>query len=596
MTETGMLVVTFRYDEHLKNQVKAIRGARWNPNERNWYFAGPAALAAAPTLQALGFDMVGRPPGAEAPGSFSAADAGPGRVPAHDPGYPELANGASELPPRATTQPGDLTVDALQMRIRALLEGHFETPLWVVGYLQNVRDRGDRAFVYLEMVDSVRTQTPVSVTLMLSGTYRHRVQGQLKAADLEFQDGLPVRFQVRVSLNRRQQVQLQVLDMDTRHSLGDLALRRTEILARLTSEGIVHRNLELPMPLAPLRVALVTASGSEAAADVLGCFAESAFGFRIELFDVRVQGAALVGTVTRALGAIAARAHEFDVCIIARGGGSRVELSAWDDYQVARAVALLGVKVVVGIGHQRDESVLDLIALRARTPTAAAEVCIQAVAEAWQFTREQAELLARLGRLRVERQRSGLQQRGRAFARSVVRRVDAERVRTAAAPGRLLRAWQHRLSASERVLAVRVSQLSRAPRAPSVQSATLALARASASLRRTERAMVPEPQRVDRLTNALNLSVRRRLSVERERVIQAAHLLELADPSRVLARGFAMIRSLDGRPLMGVEQVAAAQQVQIEVHDGSVRVTVEGVERRSKARVGASPPDSGEDA
>jgi exodeoxyribonuclease VII large subunit len=159
-----------------------------------------------------------------------------------------------------------------------------------------------------------------------------------------------------------------------------------------------------------------------------------------------------------------------------------------------------------------------------------------------------------------------------------------------------LRAWQHRLSASERVLAVRVSQLSRAPRAPSVQSAALALARASASLRRTERALVPEPQRVDRLTNALNLSVRRRLSVERDRVIQAAHLLELADPSRVLARGFAMIRSLDGRPLMGVEQVAAAQQVQIEVHDGSVRVTVEGVERRSKARVGASPPDSGEDA
>lgn len=582
MTETGMLVVTFRYDEQLKNQVKAIRGARWNPTERNWYFTGPAAASAAPALQALGFDMVGRPvsvgldSSGGAPSSASGADSR--SAPASTPD--RAADGA-------TGQPGDLTVDRLQHRIRSLLEGHFDTPLWVVGYLQNVRDRGERSFMYLEMVDSVQTQTPVSVTVMLSGTYRFRIQAQLRSADLEFQDGLPVRFQVRVTLNRRQQVQLQVLDMDTRHSLGDLALRRTEILARLEREGIRHRNQSLPMPLAPLRVALVTASGSEAAADVLGCFAESAFGFRIELFDVRVQGAALAGTVTRALGLIASRSDEFDVCIIARGGGSRVELSAWDDWEVARAVALLPVKVVVGIGHQRDESVLDLIALRARTPTAAAETCIQAVAEAWHFTREQGELLGRVSRLRLERHRAGLQQRGRAFARSVSRRVESERARTANAPGRLLRAWQHRLTAAERLLSARLGQLRRAPHAPSLQRASLTMQRASAVFRRSERAILPEPQRLDRLANALNVSVRGRLVVERERLVEASHELALADPKRVLARGFAIVRGSAGEALAGVAELVQGVDVVVEMRDGSAKANIRTVYRSADTRMSA---------
>lgn len=179
---------------------------------------------------------------------------------------------------------------------------------------------------------------------------------------------------------------LVINDIDPDYTVGDLARKRNAIIAKLKEEGVYDLNRSLPWPSVPWRVAVVSARGAAGYGDFVRHLHvnPARLRFSTSLFEANMQGEHTVSSVVAALDAIMARVDDFDCVVIIRGGGAVADLAWFDDYELALNVASFPLPVIVGIGHERDITVLDYVAnTRVKTPTAAAEALIGRVGDAY---------------------------------------------------------------------------------------------------------------------------------------------------------------------------------------------------------------------
>lgn len=208
--------------------------------------------------------------------------------------------------------------------------------------------------------------------------------------------GIKVLVQVTVSFHELYGYSLTVQDIDPTYTLGDMARRRKEILKQLEEEGVLLLNKELDIPRLPQRVAVISSSTAAGYGDFCHQLKNNPGGFYFytELFPALMQGDRVEESVLAALDKINSRLESFDVVVIIRGGGATSDLSGFDTYLLAAACAQFPLPVITGIGHERDDTVLDSVAhTRVKTPTAAAEFLIGCMNDA----AEELEMLA--GRL-----------------------------------------------------------------------------------------------------------------------------------------------------------------------------------------------------
>lgn len=191
--------------------------------------------------------------------------------------------------------------------------------------------------------------------------------------------GLHVKLLVKVTFHEQYGYALNILDVDSSFTLGDMARRRKEILAQLQQDGIINDNKELPLPSLLKHIAVVSSAGAAGYGDFCNQLEHNDYGlfFHYHLFPAVMQGTNVEESVMTALAAIADEAHRWDCVVIIRGGGATGDLFDFDSYPLAAAVAQMPIPVIVGIGHERDETVLDFVAhTRVKTPTAAAAFLI----------------------------------------------------------------------------------------------------------------------------------------------------------------------------------------------------------------------------
>ena len=194
-----------------------------------------------------------------------------------------------------------------------------------------------------------------------------------------FASGIKVLVQVSVEFHELYGYSLTVLDIDPTYTVGDMVRKRREILRQLEEEGVIDLNKELEMPLLPQRVAVISSATAAGYGDFCNQLMNNprGYGFRTELFPAIMQGERVEESIISALEAIFARIDEFDVVIIIRGGGATSDLSGFDTYELAAHCAQFPLPIITGIGHERDDTVLDMVAhTRVKTPTAAAEYLI----------------------------------------------------------------------------------------------------------------------------------------------------------------------------------------------------------------------------
>ena len=276
-----------------------------------------------------------------------------------------------------------------------------------------------------------------------------------EATGQAFVAGIKVMVEVSVSFHQLYGYSLVVQDIDPTYTLGDMARRRREILQQLAEEGVLTLNKELEMPLLPQRVAVISSATAAGYGDFCHQLHHNSAGFffRVELFPAMMQGERMEDSILAALDQIHERQDEFDVGVIIRGGGATSDLSGFDSYLLAAACAQFPLPVITGIGHERDDTVLDSVAhVRVKTPTAAAEYLIDRMGQAAAQLQQLAEQLRTGALAAIDRQRRRLEQLTVRIPSVAYRRLSAARMALAtcekdlsnAAANRLIRA-RHQL-------------------------------------------------------------------------------------------------------------------------------------------------------
>lgn len=274
-----------------------------------------------------------------------------------------------------------LTLYSLNNLVRNAVADAMPSRYWVTGELSEVRETAT-GHCYIELVQ--RDEISQEMVAKARGTIWARIYSMLRPYFLEqtgqrFAAGLKVLLQVTVSFHELYGFTLDVCDIEPAYTIGDIARQRMLVIKRLTEEGVIGLNKELEIPLLPQRIAIISSATAAGYGDFCDQLLNNKYGFVFypHLFPAPMQGNTAEQGIIDALDRIAAHAECWDAVVIIRGGGATSDLGCFDSYDLANNCAQFPLPIITGIGHLRDESVLDIVAHTcAKTPTAVAELLI----------------------------------------------------------------------------------------------------------------------------------------------------------------------------------------------------------------------------
>ena len=287
-----------------------------------------------------------------------------------------------------------LSLSELQRQVKGSLEDSFSLPVWVKAEISEMTVNRS-GHCYLDLVETESgTDTVIarcratiwSYTFRMLKPYFETTTGQV------FTEGLKVLLQAKVEYHEVYGFSLNIRDIDPVYTLGDMARQRREIIRRLEEDGVFEMNKELELPLVPQRIAVISSPTAAGLQDFLDQLHNNPhrFVFYTKLFPAVMQGNEAPRSITNALEQIYQYEDLFDAVVIIRGGGAQIDLACFDQYDLAFNVAQFPLPVITGIGHDKDDTVIDLVAhTRMKTPTAVAEFLISG---ALQFSQQLNEL------------------------------------------------------------------------------------------------------------------------------------------------------------------------------------------------------------
>ena len=282
------------------------------------------------------------------------------------------------------------TLYSLNNLVRSAISEALPARYWVTGELSEVRETAV-GHCYIELVE--RNEDTQETIAKARGTIWARTYSLLRPYFLEqtgqpFAAGLKVLLQVSVGFHELYGYTLDVCDIEPAYTIGDIARQRQLIIKRLTDEGVIGLNKELEFPLLPQRIAVISSATAAGYGDFCDQLLNNRYGFVFypHLFPAPMQGNGAEQGIIAALDKIAENVDNWDAVVIIRGGGATSELGCFDTYDLANNCAQFPLPIITGIGHLRDESILDIVAhTSAKTPTAVAEFLIHAMLanESW---------------------------------------------------------------------------------------------------------------------------------------------------------------------------------------------------------------------
>ncbi len=425
------------------------------------------------------------------------------------------------------------TVGELADAVNGVLRRTFSDGIWVRGEIQGFNERGGHA--YFSLADDTPGRQAV-LRVQFFANARVRLRPLLAKHRLRLADGMKVRIFGHLDYYAPSgQLGLKMTDLDPRFTLGDLAQQRDQVLRRLAADGALDANRRHRLCPVPLRIGVVSSAGTAAWHDFHDELVRSGFGFQLVLADTRVQGPEAGRAVTRAITALCDHAERrgMDAIVVIRGGGARNELATFDAEPIARAIAAASVPVLTGLGHEIDRSVADEVAHTSlKTPTACATHLVHLVGEYLGAVEQRHGAVVTQARSHIDRS-----------SRSVVDRAHRIARRTHAAVER----------ADER-LGTRVHRVRAA--------ATRPLAEGERRLHLAARRVAGRVPHV--------------LAVEGRHLGGLEARVRALDPVSVLARGWSITRTDDGRLVRAPSDVVAGDVLITELADGSLRSRVEG--------------------
>ena len=472
-----------------------------------------------------------------------------------------------------------LTLSELQGQVKGSLEDTFSEPIWVKAEISEMTINRS-GHCYLDLVETepgtdtviARCRATIwSYTFRMLRPYFETTTGQT------FSEGLKVLLQAKVEYHEVYGFSLNIRDIDPVYTLGDLARQRREIIRRLEENGVFGMNKELELPMVPQRIAVISSPTAAGLQDFLDQLHNNThrFVFYTKLFPAVMQGNEAPRSIMNALDLIFEYEDLFDAVVIIRGGGAQLDLACFDQYELAFNVAQFPLPVITGIGHDKDDTVVDLVAhTRMKTPTAVAEFLISG---ALQFSQELEEL---------EKHFTGL----------VNDRLEENKDRLNEAADQLsLLVNQLIVKQSNRLDIARIHLVNRTSSFLKNQFSELKQLTVDAK-NQTNRYVAHQNHLLQHSGNMLNYSFRGQVLKSKNQLKQFQHLikirtietirtekknlnliqekLRLVDPQNILKRGYSLTM-LNGKIVKSVQTVKEGDLLETRLSDGTIESKVE---------------------
>jgi len=273
-----------------------------------------------------------------------------------------------------------LSLYELNKLIRSLIETSFDRTFFVTAEIASCDVKNH---CYLVLVDKEEETIRAEIRAVIwANRFRSISRSFEKSTGVSIAKGIKILFEAEVSFHERYGLKLNIINIDPSYTIGELSVRRKEILERLSREKLIDRNRELKFPLVPQRVGIISSSSSAGYDDLMNHLTSNSYGyvFACSFYEAIMQGDRAEASIIRAIQQCANDSDSLDLVVIVRGGGAQTDLHCFDSYEIGKAIALLPLPVIAGIGHHRDVTVVDEVSnRRAKTPTAAADMIIAAL-------------------------------------------------------------------------------------------------------------------------------------------------------------------------------------------------------------------------
>ena len=419
--------------------------------------------------------------------------------------------------------------------VRDIISMSLPDSYWVEAELSEAREAYG-GHCYMELIQKEEgTNTPVAKAhascwrnrWLVIKPYFERVTGQRIHA------GMKVLLKVHAQFHENYGFSWIVDDIDPNYTLGDMARKRMEIIQALKEEGVFDLQKELYLPMFCQRIAVISSASAAGYGDFCNQLADNAYGlkFKTSLFAATMQGEGVEQSVIAALDHINAEYENWDCVVIIRGGGATSDLSGFDTLALAENVANFPLPIITGIGHERDESVLDMISYqRVKTPTAAAAFLIDHLTEVYARVEDAQETIVNY----------------------VKRRLQVERMRF------------ERLSSQIPTLfsLVKTKQMARLDRLMNNLSASVQVKLANAQ------------RKMEILSQNIQPILERKMLTERHRLQMLEQRMKSQDPELLLKRGYS-ITLKDGKSVRDASGLKKGDRLETRFAEGSVKSVVE---------------------
>ena len=427
-----------------------------------------------------------------------------------------------------------ITLYELNSLVRQTIEIGLPKSYWVEAEISELRENGGHC--YLELIEKdKRYNTPIAKASarcwrqtwgMVKPYFENTTGQQLRA-------GMKVLIEVYAQFHEAYGFSWIISDIDPNYTLGDMARKRQEIIKRLKEEGVFDLNKQLDLPLFSQRIAVISSKSAAGYGDFANQLYGNQYGyyFEAELFAATMQGEDVERSIIKALNAINDRCDDFDCVVIIRGGGATSDMSGFDALELAENVANFPLPIITGIGHDRDECILDMVShTRVKTPTAAAALLIDNLHTAERRIDDARQRIANLTsrKMEVEELRlSRLTERLPALFGSV---KDKQEARLDILQERLFRLAEIRLSNCENI--------------------------------------------VGQLEKKISLTAEHLLMVEKHRLELLEGRAQNLDPQLLLRRGYS-ITLVGGKALRDPSQVKQGDKIETRLEKGTIISTID---------------------
>ncbi|MCX6228591.1 MAG: exodeoxyribonuclease VII large subunit [Bacteroidia bacterium] len=477
-----------------------------------------------------------------------------------------------------------LKLSELNGRVKQAVALSFTAPLWVVAEISELKiNRNGHCYLVLiekeEQGDGIVAQAKATIwsyTFRMLQPYFESTTGQ------PLTEGIKVLVSVSVEFHELYGYSLNIRDIDPTYTLGDMARRRKEIITRLQADGVFEMNKELELPLVPQKIAIVSSETAAGYQDFMDHLTnnDGKYKFYTKLFPAIMQGNQAESSIIEALEQIYGHEDFFDVVVIIRGGGSQADLSCFDNYNLAYFITQLPIPVLTGIGHEKDDSIVDMVAhTRLKTPTAVAEFLVNTLAKFdttidelnWHFAQKVDEILLEA--------RSKIEFYTRAIApilQEKITKTNTKLDQTIYKVDHLIRLFiqskNYQLERTEEAFLQESKNFSRK------------------QLRILERSTTILSNAVKRISlhhkELIGRKVKQSEQLIKKNLAEQFHFLELAsqkailiDPSKILARGYS-ITTYKGRALKTIEELKDNELIETRLAIGTIISEVKTISKR----------------